>query len=109
MHSKHAKAATKAEKERFVKIKESGCLCCHIDGNKHVPCDCHHLKAGNMRRGHAYTIGLCLWHHRGVPTDAAFFPTDPGPSLANGSRTFHEFYGSDDFLLNLQNIRLDAL
>lgn len=98
---------TKADKARFVKIKEDGCLLCRIDSNRFTEPDIHHLKAGNMRRGHQYTIGACKWHHLAWPVDTAYF--NPGPSIADGSRTFHEHYGSDDFLLNLQNIRLEAL
>jgi hypothetical protein len=100
---------TKADEARFIAIKEDGCLCCRIDANRYVEPDIHHLKSGNIRRGHQYTIGLCCWHHRGWPVEPSYFPTDPGPSLADGSRTFHEHYGSDDFLLQLQDIRLDNL
>lgn len=97
---------TKDQEARLIAIKEDGCLCCWIDGNGRVPPDIHHLKRGNIRTGHSATIGLCLWHHRAVPADCAYFAVEPGPSLANGSRTFHAHYGSDDYLLDEQNKRI---
>jgi hypothetical protein len=99
---------TKADQARFIKIKEDGCLLCRIDSDLYMEPDINHLKQGNIRRGHQFTTGECLWHHRGVYEPERFERT-PGPSRANGSRTFHAHYGSDDFLLNLQNIRLEAL
>ncbi len=110
-HMNHSTGrATKSQQARFVKIKEDGCLCCRIESNCYVAPDIHHLKAGNRRIGHDASIGLCLWHHRGNRDTKLeiYWATNiiPGPSLANGSRTFHEHYGSDDHLLELQNARI---
>jgi hypothetical protein len=103
------KPATFAQKRRFVEIKLDGCLACHIDGNGYNAPEIHHLKSGNIRRGHEFTIGLCPWHHRACPIQFIESWYQMGPSLANGSRTFHEHYGSDDHLLQLQNERLRAV
>lgn len=70
----------------------------------------HHLNvgghAGHKRRGDDCTIGLCSYHHRGVPLDA-FLPDRIrdvlGPSLAREPRAFRELFGSDDGLLAWQN------
>lgn len=103
---------TQAQQRRFVAIKEDGCLCCRIDGNGFFRCEIHHLLiAGAKRRGHDFSIGLCPHHHRNVPGDLWMLvgierALTIGPSLAAGSKPFHEYYGSDEKLLALQNFRL---
>lgn len=69
-------------------------------------CEYDHKKSGNIRRGHAYGYAECLWHHRGRVScgwNHAHMRAHFGPSLMDGSRTFHETYGSDDELIALQN------
>lgn len=108
---------TVAHSERIVTIKQLGCVCCMLNMKLWmlVPsrgaCEAHHLLSGGRRRGHAFTIGLCAWHHRAVPV-----MTPPvgvtmgirmyGPTVATGSKPFHETYGSDDELLEFQNTLL---
>lgn len=65
-------------------------------------CDYNHAKSGNLRRGHAFGYALCKWHHMRHPMEGNTFATMRqiyGPSLMDGSRTFHETYGSDDELI----------
>lgn len=102
---------TKAEEARIVACKEAQCVACYvwrgkIDKNLRGECDYHHFKSGNIRRGHRYGIGLCGWHHRGIPSESilsAPMRKICGPSLMDGSRLFHETYGSDDELLAIQD------
>ena len=112
---RHARPATGKERDRIVTLKALGCLCCGLNraaGRPALPlapAEAHHLLSGGRRRGHGFTIGLCLWHHRGVPpyparTDALI--EQFGPSVATGSRAFHAMYGSDDALLAYQNAQL---
>lgn len=108
-----AKAATVAEKARMARLKEIGCVACiqRLQGLMAV-CgfEVHHLLSGNKRRGHAFTIPLCSWHHRGQcghlwttkQAEALL-----GPSLALRSKKFHETYGSDNELLALTNELLE--
>ncbi|HEY3434262.1 MAG TPA: Ref family recombination enhancement nuclease [Solirubrobacterales bacterium] len=69
----------------------------------------HHLKSGNVRRGHMFGLGLCFWHHEGNQRQPPEGWTHQslrdryGPSLKDGARLFHETYGSDDELLALQD------
>lgn len=107
-------APTKAQAARIEAVKLGPCMACLVlvergelerfkaDG----PCDAHHIKSGNIRRGHDYTIGLCGWHHRQI-VDWAHTHADMreayGPSLMDGSRKFREAFGSDDELLERQN------
>ena len=102
---------TKAQAERFVRIKlDSGCVCCRIRGIGYVQPDIHHLGVGR-RDGHDATIGLCQWHHRGIPPEGwtpKTYIEFAGPSLARGSKPFHAEFGSDEELLAMQNSILEA-
>lgn len=108
-----AKSATKAQRERMAAIKSGPCMACLVlvergrlpDFKADGPSDAHHLKSGNLRRGHDFTIALCGWHHRAVPDwghTAGDMREVYGPSLMDGSRLFREAFGSDDELLQRQ-------
>jgi hypothetical protein len=109
------KLMSKAESARVVAAKEGRCMACeawsargHISGYFvwDAGNDYHHLKSGNMRRGHRFGIGLCGWHHRGLLIhgwDAKYTRQVYGPSLMDGSRLFHEAYGTDEELLARQD------
>jgi hypothetical protein len=104
-------APTKTQEQRFILIKEIGCVCCHLRGFPGVEPDIHHLKSGNLRISHDATIGLCKWHHEAWPfgnwgrkkTERVL-----GPSLKEGARPFHDEFGSDEQLLEIQNQFLAA-
>lgn len=107
-------APTKAQAARIEAVKSGPCMACIVlferglieRHNADGPCDYHHLKSGNIRRGHDFGIALCGWHHRAIP-DCAHTPPDMratyGASLMDGSRRFRETFGSDDELLDRQN------
>jgi hypothetical protein len=104
---------TKAQSRRIDTIKRAGCMACRINDRRLWPrcdgegSDAHHLLSGGRRRGHAYTIALCPWHHRGNRPEDCRTDADAlhryGPSLAKGTRMFRETYGTDDELLTAQN------
>lgn len=84
---------------------EIGCIACRKEGFGMVQAEEHHLLTTGLhgngkRRGDDFTIGLCAYHHRGVPGSYAGIK---GPSYTNQSRAFRERYGSDDELLAYQN------
>ena len=84
-------------------IRDIGCIVCRERGLGYVPCEKHHLtttgRHGNgKRRGEAYTVGLCAYHHRGVGEPTA----EVGPSYAREPRRFRELY-PDEWLLDRQN------
>ena len=89
---------SKADIRRFQKFQDIGCIACRMRGAYSVP-EVHHLKSGNKRRGHQFTIPLCPAHHRGLFWDVHLY----GPSLARDPRWFHEEFGSDDELLRKTN------
>jgi hypothetical protein len=101
---------TKAEADRMRRIKLLGvCMACRQKGFETELVEIHHLnedgKAGQKRRGHRFTIGLCSWHHRGVvpqcwtKRDMEIFL---GPPLTD-SRKFRFWFGQDDELLATQD------
>lgn len=106
---------TKAEAERFDRIKEVGCIAAHTLGLGWVYAEIHHLtvggKHGQKRRGHEFTIGLNPWSHRGVPfggLSAAECYEMYGPSYALEARKFRALFGNDDRLLDYQNRLLEG-
>jgi len=106
-------APTKAENARMRDAKFGLCIPCLVWARAgHMPetdvmegGDYDHKKSGNLRRGHAFGYCACLWHHRRHPGDGWTFAAMRahfGPSLLDGSRLFHDTYGDDDSLIQLQ-------
>lgn len=110
---------TAAQVTRWDAMRERGCVACHLNGVDHglarasygQGMEIHHLLSGGRRRGHDFTVCLCHYHHQakflpypdhGYQEHAEHF----GPSLERESRRFHEFYGTDDQLLEYQNLML---
>lgn len=100
------KAATKAQKERFGKLQELGCICCLNESNGYRAPDIHHILDCGRRMGHDYTIPLCPYHHRGVITSP--HEVYRGPSLADGKKPFESWYGSQVELLEQVNDLIGA-
>lgn len=99
---------TKRESDYIERCKTGPCVAC-VAGKvgDHVAWfgDFHHMKSGNVRRGHMFGVCLCLYHHRGIipeGVDKVVWRGIYGPSLMDGSRKFHLTYGSDDDLIALQ-------
>jgi len=104
---------TAAERARMLLAKAGPCMACLSlvtqqllePGLVVYGCDYNHTKSGNVRRGHAFGFALCTWHHRRHPLGGNSFATMRevyGPSLMDGSRVFHETYGTDDELIEQQ-------
>lgn len=103
---------TKEEAARIVACKEGPCMACEVlratglSGCDMEGCDYHHIKSGNIRRGHMYGVGLDSWHHRGIPFDgmsAKQMRVLFGPSLMDGGKKFAAVFGTDEELLQRQN------
>jgi len=95
---------TKAEALRHRLIIEGGCIACWLYAELHTACEVHHLttggKHGQLRRGHAFTLGICPWHHRGVGSKSLIATV--GPSYQHTPRKFREVFGTDDELMVVQ-------
>lgn len=98
---------------RSALIRSLPCIACQSKGYIQMQrSEAHHLNAGGhagqKRRGDAYQVALCAWHHRAaVPPHftAGEMEALLGPSLARNSREFRRVFGSDDYLLALTNER----
>ena len=102
-----AKPRNKAEQARFDAIKAAGiCIACKLRGVDSYAVEIHHLLSGGRRIGHMATIGLCCWHHRGVPFEFCSHAECRdafGPALSEGSKPFRAEFGTDAELLQVQN------
>lgn len=110
-----APRATAAEAARIEASKVGPCMACLSLVTRELlepglvvyGCDYNHAKSGNVRRGHAFGYALCKWHHMRHPLEGNTFATMRhiyGPSLLDGSRVFHETYGTDDELIAQQTL-----
>jgi hypothetical protein len=108
---------TRAEADRIREAKFGRCIPCLVWARLgHMPAqdvaetgDYDHKKSGNVRRGHAFGYCACKWHHQRHPGEGwthAQMRAHFGPSLLDGSRLFHDTYGSDDDLIALQTEEL---
>lgn len=73
-----------------------------------MPVERHHVlgSGGGFTMGHRFTFGNCLWHHKGILSHGyttSKMTAHYGPSLAKGSKPFHEVYGSDTELIRMQD------
>lgn len=101
---------SKANARRMRMLREVGCLACRINNNGVLgyPVELHHLLSGGRRIGHAATVPLCAWHHRGVVDTfrgqtTALCQQTLGYSFARNPAKFREMYGSDEELLDFAN------
>jgi len=102
------KSLTKADLARRDAIHAGHCMACvqlvpPVDMRGQGFVQWHHT-AGKKR--HDLTCGLCIWHHMGRPFFAATLAemrADYGPALSEGSKPFHEAFGSDAELLARQD------
>ena len=101
------KSATKAEKRRFMRLQDVGCIACRIAvGTGGIPSDIHHILSGGRRISHSATLPLCCWHHRGLPVgdmDIDAMDLLLGPSLALSKRRFINRFGTEMELLEMVN------
>jgi hypothetical protein len=104
-----------ADVARFEQIRKGGCVACWLGGYwsraTSVAIEIHHLKKGNKRIGHSSTVGLCRWHHQSISDEGSTKSQMTklfGPSLADGSKPFHEIFGDDQFLLGAQNAIIEV-
>lgn len=71
-----------------------GCIVCWLHFQAKTPAEIHHLKQGDRRMGHLFSIGLCADHHRGGQKEGAFISRHPW------KRRFEAAYGLEDDLLS---------
>lgn len=100
------KSLTKADLARREAIHAGNCMACAqlgMDVSGQGVVQFHHT-AGKKR--HDLTCGLCLYHHMGRPFPGLSLQEmrrEYGPSLAEGSKPFHQRFGTNSELLAYQN------
>jgi hypothetical protein len=102
----NAPPATPEEIEYMLLCKSLGCLACwRLEPPLFTYAEFDHFKRGNKRIGRTCGCALCPWHHRGVlivNQSFAWHREHYGPSKAEGSKPFHTKFGSEQFLLDMQ-------
>ena len=91
MMHRNAPRPTAAEKRRMDLFRVTGCMLTWLKFGKKVPAECHHIVMLGKRYGHAYTIPLSSWYHRGVPERGKTkdeMRAEYGASLTDGRKSF---------------------
>lgn len=101
------RSPTPSELEKMARAKNSGCVACYL-GNKGFcgGVEYNHIVVNGRRAGHRFGYAIGRWHHQAVPLlgySAAEMRKKFGPALKEGSKPFHERYGSDQFLFDTQH------
>lgn len=103
--------ATKAEQERYEKLKAMGCIVTRLYFGKWAAAEIHHLTEGGRRLGNMQTIPLTPWYHQAkIPEGCktAFgAEVKHGPSL-HRKGAFVARWGSEEWLLEQVNKLLEA-
>lgn len=121
LRAKPGPKATPAQKARWDRLREIGCICCRMNaahGYQSTPIDpvnnpieMQHLLSGARRMGHGETVALCHWHHqgkrlvffdRGYAEQAKLF----GPSFGHEPNRFRSLYGREEAQLEYQEALL---
>ncbi len=88
----------KADKIRYAKISEQGCIICELYEGTYSPCEIHHL---SPRKHNQRTIGLCFLHHREGSSKPEYVSRHPFKF------EFEERYKSEEKLLEITNKLID--
>ena len=91
----------KADKERYQKIADLGCIVCNLEMGVFSPCEIHH-PWGRTKGGNQKTIGLCFRHHREGSNCNEYVSRHPHLS------EFEARYGDEEYLLNETNKLIGA-
>lgn len=96
---------THEEENRIDRFRHIGCIV-----SRSPEYDVHHLTDGGRRLGHAFTIPLHPWYHRGVPYPGMSqegMRLNFGPSLAKSKKEFEAQFGTEEELLAKTNAILE--
>ena len=127
-----AKPPNRRELEHMGRCKAGPCVACLVgvalgiilavdacrggaaaDGHDLPMMEFNHCKSGNLRRGHDAGFALCLWHHHGsqqlhaLGLSAVEARARWGPNLFDHAKLFHDTFGSDDELIDVQTWLLE--
>jgi hypothetical protein len=110
---------TKAEQARLDAIHAMPCICCHLMGiEQPSKTEAHHIVDKGYRKhsgGHAATLPLCAWHHRGDVLGCGRYADPPtianveraiGPSLQGNKKLFVKKFLTERELLAIVDKKL---
>jgi len=82
-----------ADEQAWMNQVAQFCIVCRLFHNAITPAEIHHIKSGDRRMGHLFSLGLCYAHHRGG--------TDSGPFISRHPYKFRfeQAYGTEIELL----------
>jgi hypothetical protein len=86
-------ASSAAERSWMDSVASFGCIVCWRQHGIKAAAEIHHLKAGDRRMGHLFSIPLCADHHRGGAGEGRFISRHPWRAR------FEEAYGTELELL----------
>lgn len=87
-------AANTAEDAWMEMAQDFGCIVCHLQQYGYANAEIHHLKQGDRRRGHLYSIPLCPPHHRHGAAQGLYISLHPYKAR------FEAMYGKEEELLH---------
>jgi len=90
------KQPTKSQQCRHDRLREWGCICCHIEGFPGQPAEIHHINKCGRNISQDHVLPMCAYHHRGIHEGPMI-----GPSLAHGKKPFVAHYGSERRLMEI--------
>lgn len=103
--------ATKAEQERYEKLKAMGCIVTRLYFGKWAAAEIHHITEGGRRIGNLDSIPLRPWYHQAKIPQGFNTTTETesilGPTL-HSKRAFVARFGSEEWLLEQVNKLLEA-
>jgi len=91
----------KADKERYQKIVDAGCIICLLEKGIYSPPEIHH-PYGRKKGGNQKTYGLCFCHHREGSNCDEYVSRHPWKA------EFEARYGSEEELLKSTNVILES-
>jgi len=99
----HGKVKPTAEEKAWMSAISQFCIVCHLHHGVIAQAEVHHLKQGDRRMGHSFSIGLCARHHRGGADEGPFISRHPW------IRRFEAAYGTEEELLEQQRAIVEQM
>ena len=95
-------APTPAERAWMDKVAAAGCIVCLEQTGVATSAEIHHLKSGDRRMGHLFTLPLCFWHHRGGDKEGPYISRHPWKVR------FEQAYGTELELLERLRLLIES-
>lgn len=84
---------TRDEKAYQDRVRDLGCIACHVSLGVRSDCDIHHILIGGRKAGEKHVLGLCPPHHRSGQRNEMYVSRHPYKA------EFERRYGTERELL----------